>query len=136
VREMIEDKDRTKELPDAIAQGHQTYGMQTFDQSLMSHIRKGLIQYEEALRQATNPDDFALRFSGISATSDSNWDDFDQKPGEAKVVPGTVAHAQQAPPASTPRPASAAPAAKPPAVAKAATKEQPALDDEFKIDRF
>src|SRR5713101_1644669 len=43
VREMIEDKDRTKELPDAIAQGHQTYGMQTFDQSLMSHIRKGLI---------------------------------------------------------------------------------------------
>jgi twitching motility protein PilT len=136
VREMIEDKDRTKELPDAIAQGHQTYGMQTFDQSLMSHIRKGLILYEEALRQATNPDDFALRFSGISATSDSNWDDFDHKSGEGKVVPGTVAKAQPASPASTPRPASAAPAAKPPAVTKAATKEQPSLDDEFKIDRF
>ncbi len=35
VRELIEDKDRTKEIPDAIAQGHQSYGMQTFDQSLM-----------------------------------------------------------------------------------------------------
>src|SRR5438045_4080754 len=35
VRELIEDKDRTKELSDAIAQGHHSYGMQTFDQSLM-----------------------------------------------------------------------------------------------------
>ena len=61
VRELIEDKDRTKEIPDAIAQGHQTYGMQTFDQSLMSLVRQNIITYEEAHRQATNPDDFALR---------------------------------------------------------------------------
>ncbi len=70
VRELIEDKDRTKEIPDAIAQGHQTYGTQTFDQSLMNLVRQSVITYEEAHRQATNPDDFALRFSGISATSD------------------------------------------------------------------
>src|SRR5688572_13445748 len=62
VREMIEDKDRTKEISDAISQGHQTYGMQTFDQSLMSLLKQNLITYEEAIRQATNPDDFALRF--------------------------------------------------------------------------
>ncbi|MEO1936764.1 MAG: type IV pilus twitching motility protein PilT, partial [Myxococcales bacterium] len=35
VRELIADKDRTKELSDAIAKGHTTYGMQSFDQSLM-----------------------------------------------------------------------------------------------------
>ena len=31
VRELIGDKDRTKELPDAISKGFTTYGMQTFD---------------------------------------------------------------------------------------------------------
>ena len=51
--------------------------MQTFDQSLMSLLRRGLITYEEALRQSTNPDDFALRVSGIASTSDSSWDDFE-----------------------------------------------------------
>jgi twitching motility protein PilT len=71
VRELIEDKDRTKELHDAIAQGGVTYGMQTFDQALMSLLEQNVISYEEALRQATNPDDFALRVSGISQTSDS-----------------------------------------------------------------
>src|SRR3954465_6072365 len=95
VRELIEDKDRTKEISDAIAQGHQTYGMQTFDQSLMSLVRQGLVTYEEAHRQATNPDDFALRFSGVSGTSDSKWDDFDKKPGESAAIPGTQAFVQQ-----------------------------------------
>src|ERR671923_245472 len=79
VREMIEDKDRTKEIPQAISQSYTTYGMQTFDQSLMSLFRSNIITYEEALRQSSNPDDFALRVSGISATSDSTWDDFDKK---------------------------------------------------------
>ncbi len=78
VREMVEDKDRTKEITDAIAQGNVTYGMQTFDQALMALLRQKLINYEDALRQCTNPDDFALRVSGISATSDGNWDQFDK----------------------------------------------------------
>ena len=75
-RELIADKDRTKELPDVIAKGHTTYGMQTFDQSLMSHVKAGLISYEEALKHVSNPDDFALRFRGIASTSDSNWNEF------------------------------------------------------------
>jgi twitching motility protein PilT len=87
VREMVEDKDRTRELTDAIAQGHQTYGMQTFDQSLMSLLQQGLVSYEEALRQTSNPDDFALRVSGISGTSDSSWDDF-EKPAAPVPAPG------------------------------------------------
>src|SRR5450755_1773914 len=87
VRELIEDKDRTKEIPDAIAQGHQTYGMQTFDQSLMLLLKQKVIAYDEALRQATNRDDFALRVSGISNTSDNKWDDFEGKsPGGPSPV--------------------------------------------------
>ena len=77
VRELIEDKDRTKELHDAISQGYQTYGMQTFDQSLMSLVKNNLITFDEGRRHATNPDDFSLRFSGVSAVSDARWDDFD-----------------------------------------------------------
>ena len=41
-------------------------------------LKSNLITYEEALRQATNPDDFALRVSGIAGTSDSSWDNFEQ----------------------------------------------------------
>jgi twitching motility protein PilT len=76
---MVEDKDRTKEIPQAIAQSYTTYGMQTFDQSLMQLFRSNIITYEEALRQSSNPDDFALRVSGISATSDATWDQFDKR---------------------------------------------------------
>ncbi|HKL26765.1 MAG TPA: type IV pilus twitching motility protein PilT [Desulfuromonadales bacterium] len=76
VRQMIDDKDQTKSLPDAIQKGYESYGMQTFDQSLMALLKNKLITYEEALRQATNPDDFKLKVSGISSTSDLSWDAF------------------------------------------------------------
>lgn len=73
VRECIAEEVKTRELHDAIAQGYSTYGMQTFDQSLMDLFRRGLITYEEALRNASNPDDFALKVSGISGTSEARW---------------------------------------------------------------
>jgi twitching motility protein PilT len=78
IRECVTDKDKTKEINDAIAKGFTVHGMQTFDQSLMYLFRKNLITYEEALRQSTNPDDFALRVKGISSSSDSHWEDFDR----------------------------------------------------------
>jgi twitching motility protein PilT len=63
--------------------------MQTFDQSLMSLYTRKLISYEEALRQTSNPDDFALKISGISSTSDLTWDQFEHKEdtanGEEKI---------------------------------------------------
>ena len=76
IRECIDDKDKTKQIPEAIAQGVVSYGMQTFDQSLMQLFTKKFITYEEALRQTSNPDDFALKVSGISSTSDSTWEQF------------------------------------------------------------
>jgi twitching motility protein PilT len=83
VKECIADPERTRELRDVIARGYTTYGMQTFDQSLMALWREGLITYEEALAQATNADDFALKARGISSTSDSRWDDFDRDESKA-----------------------------------------------------
>ena len=76
IRDCIDDKEKTKQIPEAIAQGYTTYGMQSFDQSLMQLYTNKLITYEEALRQSSNPDDFALKVSGISSTSDASWDQF------------------------------------------------------------
>jgi len=77
IRECIIDKDRTKEIRDVIAKGYTTYGMQTFDQSLLSLYTKGLITYEEAMKQATNPDDLALRIKGVASSADLRWEDFE-----------------------------------------------------------
>ena len=78
IRECIIEKEKTAEIQDAIAKGYTTYGMQTFDQSLMALLKRGFISYDEALRQSTNPDDFALRVKGILATGDTPWDDFEK----------------------------------------------------------
>jgi twitching motility protein PilT len=78
IKECIVDKDKTQDIHDAIAEGHATYHMQTFDQSLMSLLKRELITYDEALRHSSNPDDFALRVKGILATSDMTWDEFEK----------------------------------------------------------
>jgi twitching motility protein PilT len=88
VRECIGDKDRTKELSDAIAKGFTTYGMQTFDQSLMQLVKQELVTYEEALKHVSNPDDFALRFRGIASTSDGTWEDFEADDDQPKKDAG------------------------------------------------
>jgi len=85
VRECIDDENKTKEIHDAIAQGYVSYGMQTFDQSLMKLLTSGLISYDEAMRQSSNPDDFALKMSGISSTSDASWEGFENKDENAAV---------------------------------------------------
>jgi len=70
IRDCIENKEKTKLIRDAITQGTSQYGMQTFDQSLYLLYRNGLITLEEALRRATNPDEFKLKIQGIQSTSD------------------------------------------------------------------
>jgi twitching motility protein PilT len=87
VRECIAVPERTHEIRDVIARGYTSYGMQTFDQSLMALWREGLITFEEALAQSTNPDDFALKARGISSTSDSRWSDFDREEDDAGEEP-------------------------------------------------
>lgn len=74
IRECIAEEIKSREIRDAIAEGNISYGMQTFDQSLMQLFKRKLITYETALAAATNPDDFALFVRGISGTSESRWD--------------------------------------------------------------
>ena len=80
VKECIIDKDRTHELADVIASGYTQYGMQSFDQALMMLFKKKLITYEEALRQSTRPDDFALKVKGIDGTADA-WSELEKMQG-------------------------------------------------------
>ena len=49
--------------------------MQTFDQSIFSLFEQGLVAYEEALRWASNVDEFKLKVQGISTTSDTTRDE-------------------------------------------------------------
>lgn len=78
IRNLILEEDRTSQIHDAIAEGSVSYGMQTFDQSLMQLLHKKLITYEEAIKQCTNPDDFALKVKGISSSTSSAWEGFDE----------------------------------------------------------
>jgi len=78
IRDCIVDPDKTKMINDVIAQGTIHYGMQTFDQSLFNLFKSNLITYEEALRRATNPDDFALKVKGIQSTSDFSTESKDE----------------------------------------------------------
>ncbi len=84
IKDCILDADKTKSINDAIAQGTLHYGMQTFDQSLFNLFKSGLISYEEALRRATNPDDFALKVKGIQSTSDVSLEN-QQQPGKDEM---------------------------------------------------
>jgi twitching motility protein PilT len=74
IRECVAEEARTREIREAIAEGHVTYGMQTFDQSLLQLYKQQQITYETALAAATNPDDFALFVKGISGTSEGKWE--------------------------------------------------------------
>jgi twitching motility protein PilT len=50
------------------------YGMQTFDQSLMTWYSKGVISYDNALFYASSPAEFALKTQGVSASSEAEFD--------------------------------------------------------------
>jgi twitching motility protein PilT len=77
IRDCIENKEKTKLIVSAIAAGTSQYGMQTFDQSLYNLYTTNLITYEEALRQASNPDEFRLKVHGIQSTSDMSQEAMD-----------------------------------------------------------
>lgn len=70
IRDCIEQKEKTKLIRDAVRDGTSQYGMQTFDQSLYGLYKSGLVTLEEAIRRASNPDEFRLRIQGIQSTSD------------------------------------------------------------------
>jgi twitching motility protein PilT len=65
IRDYIINEEKTYLIREAIAAGASQYGMQTFDQSLFQLVQSGLISMEEATHNASNPDEFKMRVSGI-----------------------------------------------------------------------
>jgi twitching motility protein PilT len=74
IRECIMSQEKTINIPDLVEQGGQQYGMMSFDQSIMDLYKGGMISYEEAMEQCSNPDDFDLRVKGVTGASD-RWTD-------------------------------------------------------------
>src|SRR5512132_2280044 len=70
VADNIRDIEKALNIPDLIAEGTVSYGMQSFDQSLMKWFKDGMIAYESALFCAAISSDFALRGSGVDSASD------------------------------------------------------------------
>jgi twitching motility protein PilT len=70
IRDYIINEEKTYMIREAIAAGTSQYGMQTFDQSLFHLHQSGLISLEEALRNASNADEFLMRASGIQSSTE------------------------------------------------------------------
>jgi len=64
IEQLIEEK-RDAEIVDALFDGKEIYGTQTFDQSLLDILRRGEITEKTALEYATNPADLKLKIQGI-----------------------------------------------------------------------
>jgi len=77
VRDMIQDKERTSDLPDYMGDSREKYGMQTFDQHLMDLVSEDVVTYETALPAASNPKDFELQMRSVRRRSRAS------KPAEA-----------------------------------------------------
>ena len=70
-------ENRDAEIPDALFDGKEIYGTQTFDQALLDILRRGEITEKVALEYATNPADMKLKMQGVGkgALVDENADE-------------------------------------------------------------
>jgi len=88
VREYILEPDRVPQMHQLIAEGVTQYGMQTFDQSVLSLLREGLITEEEALRNCNNPNELALKLKGFASASDRTWQPIEAGERDESAAPG------------------------------------------------
>jgi twitching motility protein PilT len=72
IRDYIVNEEKTSLIRDAIANGSSQYSMQTFDQSLFQLLQARQITFEEAIHNASNPDEFKMRVQGIFSGDQSN----------------------------------------------------------------
>ena len=100
VHDMILDPKLTGQLPEVVAEGGY-YGMQTFDQHLLKHLRAGRITYEEAMTAATSPHDFKLMVAAEGPIGEAAAPQPASSLGQATVAPGVPAGP---PPPSAPPP--------------------------------
>jgi len=72
-------ENRDSEITDALLEGHQTYGTQTFDLALYDLFKSGRISLQEALANATSVDDLKLKISILDTTKKDDDFDFELK---------------------------------------------------------
>jgi len=65
-------KGRDDEIKMAIEDGKEIYGTQTFDQALYDLHKSGAIAEDEALANATSPDNLKLKFRGVGSVNASS----------------------------------------------------------------
>ncbi|HUO86442.1 MAG TPA: type IV pilus twitching motility protein PilT [Thermoanaerobaculia bacterium] len=94
VRDCIENKDKTKYIREQIKLGTSQYGMQTFDQSLYQLYKNGLITLDEAIRRASNPDEFKLKIQGVQFTSDVSREEMEES---LQMAPGQDLMSEESP---------------------------------------
>ncbi len=100
VREYMMNADKIPLLHQIVAEGMSQYGMQSFDQSVMTLLREGLISEEDALKNCNNPNELALKLKGISGTSDRTWQQVESEAGGALPAGPSIAGAKAAPSAA------------------------------------
>ena len=117
VEDLILNPNETGKISGVIAEG-EYYGMQTFDQSLLGHVRAGTVSEDTAMEYASSPHDFKLMLQseGTRASDISNLpgaeqrSDPDPSPASPPAPPVAEPQAPPAPPvASTPPPRPAQP---------------------------
>ncbi len=90
VKEMIVEG-RTRELPEALEEGYEYYGTQTFNQSLVGLVRDGLIDVEDAMAAADSPDELKLALRGITkgvSTIEATYAEAAPRPSSGREIPG------------------------------------------------
>lgn len=79
IKDCILNKEKTFLIPEAIAKGTSQYGMQTFDQSLFYLYERGFISLEEAMRWASNPNEFKLKLMGVASTAEISKEEMESE---------------------------------------------------------
>ena len=64
IQDFIMDPAQTGQIQQAIAEG-EYYGMQTFDQALLKLVEEDRVEYEEALKASSRPQDFKLMVQSL-----------------------------------------------------------------------
>ena len=64
-------ENRDIEIRDAIEEGKEIYGSQSFDQAILDLYNEGKISKERAFENATSPSDLKLKMDGLVGSSDS-----------------------------------------------------------------
>jgi twitching motility protein PilT len=85
IKDLILNPEETGKISEAIAEGSY-YGMQTFDQDLLTHVTEGRIAEDIAYETATSPHDFKL----MLAAGGQRASGIEQLAGQERVAPEAV----------------------------------------------